>query len=76
MNYTILSIKQSELLEKLIVKYGQIQTSRDIIEEAKDNWDHQQAKNLITKMVKNGWFMRIKMVLCHFGFKIAIFVAV
>ena len=60
MNYTILSIKQSELLEKLIVKYGQIVTSRDIIEEAKDNWDHQQAKNLITKMVKNGWFMRIK----------------
>lgn len=60
MNYTILSIKQSELLEKLIVKYGQIATSRDIIDEAKGNLDYQQAKNLITKLVKNGWLIRIK----------------
>ena len=60
MNYTILSIKQSELLERLVVKHGQIVTFQDIFAEAKDDWDYQQAKNLITKLVKNGWLMRIK----------------
>lgn len=60
MNYTILSQKQSELLERLIVNKGQIVTSQDIFAEAKDNWDYQQTKNLITKLVKNGWLIRIK----------------
>ena len=60
MNYTILSMKQSELLERLLVKHGQIVTFQDIFAEAKDNWDYQQAKNLITKLVKNGWLIRIK----------------
>ena len=60
MNYTILSIKQSELLERLIVKYGQIVTSQDIFTEAKNNGNYQQVKNLITKLVKNGWLIRFK----------------
>lgn len=60
MNQTILSAKQSELLEKLIVKYGLIVTSVQIVEVAKDNWDYKQAKNLITKLVKDGWLIRIK----------------
>ncbi|MFH0739650.1 MAG: type IV toxin-antitoxin system AbiEi family antitoxin domain-containing protein [bacterium] len=60
MNYTILSTKQSELLEQLIVKHGQIITSQDIFSQAKESWDYQQTKNLITKLVKNGWLMRIK----------------
>lgn len=60
MNYTILSTKQSELLERLIVKHGQIVTSQDILSQAKDNWDYQQTKNLITKLVKNGWLVRVK----------------
>ncbi len=60
MNYTILSTKQSELWEGLIVKHGQIVTSQDIFSQAKENWDYQQAKNLITKLVKNGWLVRIK----------------
>lgn len=60
MNYTILSIKQSDLLERLIVKHGQIVTSKDILEQAKESWDYQQTKNLITKLVKNGWLCRIK----------------
>jgi len=60
MNYTILSTRQSELLEGLIVKHGQIITSQDIFSQAKENWDYQQTKNLITKLVKNGWLIRIK----------------
>lgn len=60
MKQTILSIKQSELLEKLIVKYGSIITSEQIFEVAKSNWDYKQAKNLITKLTKDGWLVRIK----------------
>jgi predicted transcriptional regulator of viral defense system len=60
MKQTVLSIKQSELLEDLIVKYGQIVTSDQIFSEAERIWDYKQAKNLVTKLVKNGWLIRIK----------------
>ncbi|MEK7680498.1 MAG: hypothetical protein AAB348_00390 [Patescibacteria group bacterium] len=60
MKQTILSAKQSELLENLIGKYGLIVTSDNIVEVAKNNWDYKQAKNLITKLNKNGWLIRIK----------------
>ncbi len=60
MKQTILSAKQSELLEDLIGKYGLIVTSKQIVEIAKSNWDYKQAKNLITKLTGNGWLIRIK----------------
>lgn len=60
MKQTILSAKQSHLLENLIVKYSQIVTFEQILNEAKDAWDYKQTKNLITKLVKNGWLIRIK----------------
>jgi len=60
MKQTILSAKQSELIENLIVKYDQIVTSGQIFKEAESSWDYKQAKNLITKLVKNGWLIRIK----------------
>jgi len=60
MKQSILSAKQSELLENLIVKYGQIVTFDQIIETAKNNWDYKQTKNLVTKLSKDGWFIRIK----------------
>ena len=60
MKQTILSVKQSELLENLIVKYGQIVTSGQILGQAEGFWDYKQAKNLVTKLVKNGWLIRIK----------------
>jgi len=60
MKQTILSSKQSELLENLIVKYGQIVTIDQVVSEAKSTWDYKQAKNLITKLTKNGWLIRIK----------------
>lgn len=60
MNYTILSTKQSELLEKLIVKHGQIVTTSYIFAEVQNQLGLQQTKNLITKLVKNGWLIRVK----------------
>lgn len=60
MKPTILSAKQSELLENLIVKYGQIVTSGQIFKEAERFWDYKQAKNMITRLVNNGWLIRIK----------------
>ena len=60
MKQTILSVKQSELLENLIVKHGQIITSGQIFTQAEVFWDYKQAKNLVTKLVRNGWLIRIK----------------
>lgn len=60
MNKTILSSKQSDLLEKLIEKYGLIVTSAQIIQTASGNWDYKQAKNVITKLTRDGWLIRIK----------------
>jgi hypothetical protein len=60
MKQTILAAKQSDLLENLIVKHGQIVTSGQIFKEAESYWDYKQAKNLVTKLVKNGWLIRIK----------------
>ena len=60
MKHTILSEKQSQILENLIVKYGQIVTSRQIYQEVVNLLGYQQTKNLITKLVQNGWLVRIK----------------
>lgn len=60
MKQTILSTKQSELLENLIIKHSQIVTFNQILSEAKNTWDYKQTKNLITKLVTNGWLIRIK----------------
>lgn len=60
MKQTILSEKQSEVLENLIAKYGQIVTSSQIYQELKNTFDYQQTKNLVSKLVKNGWLVRIK----------------
>lgn len=60
MKYTILSEKEANLLENIIVQYGRIITSQQILQVAKDYWDGKQAKNIITKLRKNGWLIRIK----------------
>lgn len=59
MKQTVLTTNQSELLENLIARYGQIVTIDQIYNETK-NRDLQQTKNLVVKMVRNGWFIRIK----------------
>ncbi len=60
MKKTILATKDAELLEKLIVKYGKVVTSKQIEAEAKSTWDYQQVHNRIQQLVKNGWLIRVK----------------
>jgi len=60
MKQTILSVKQSDLLENLVVKYGQIVTSAQIHAEAGKYFDYKHTKNLVVKLVENGWLIRIK----------------
>jgi len=60
MKQTILSTKQSELLESLIVAHGRIVTSSQIYDKAKDVWSQQQTKKVIGKLAENGWLIRIK----------------
>lgn len=60
MKQTILTTKQSELLENLIATYGHIVTSEQIYSKASVSWDLKQAKNVITKLTKDGWLIRLK----------------
>jgi len=57
---TILSEKESFLLENLIVKYGLFVNFDQIQAELKQDYSRQQARNLVAKMSKNGWLVRIK----------------
>jgi len=60
MKNTTLAVKDGELLERLIAKYGKVATAKQIEAEAKDTWDYQQMHNRIQQLVKNGWLVRIK----------------
>ena len=60
MKNTTLAVKDGELLEMLIAKYGKVATIKQIEAEAKDMWDYQQTHNRIQQLVKNGWLIRIK----------------
>lgn len=60
MKQTILSTKQSELLESLIVAHGRIVTSDQIYDKTKDVWSQQQTKKVIVKLAENGWLIRLK----------------
>ncbi len=56
----MISTKSSELLENLIIKYGQIITAQHIFSEASAFTNHKQTQYLITTLVKQGWLVRIK----------------
>lgn len=60
MKQTILTTKQSELIEDLISAYGHVVTSEEIYDKASVSWDQKQAKNVITKLTKDGWLIRLK----------------
>lgn len=60
MKQTILSTQQGALLEDLIVKYGQIVTSEQIYAQGKEVWNQQVAKNVVTRLTRNGWLIRVK----------------
>lgn len=55
---TILSAKERDLLESLLASYGSIVTFEQIFNEL--NIGRQATRNLIAKLVDNGWLVRIK----------------
>ena len=57
---TILSQKESELLENLIAKVGLFVNFEQIVEELSSLMSRQQSRNLVSKLVRNGWLVRIK----------------
>lgn len=60
MKYTTLSSKGTELLENLIVKHGQIVTTRQIFAAAETFLNPKQTEYAISILRKNGWLMPIK----------------
>jgi predicted transcriptional regulator of viral defense system len=57
---TILSQKESELLENLIAKNGLFITFEQVVEKLSPLMSRQAIRNLVSKLVKNGWLVRIK----------------
>jgi predicted transcriptional regulator of viral defense system len=57
---TILSQKESELLENLIAKVGLFVTFEQVVEELNASMSRQEIRNLVSKLVGNGWLVRIK----------------
>ncbi len=60
MKNTLISTTNSEILENLILKYGQIVTSQQIFAEENALFNHKQAQYFIATLVAHGWLMRIK----------------
>lgn len=57
---TILSEKESNLMEDLILEYGVIVDFEQIFHELRDKLSRQEARNLVSKLAENGWLVRIK----------------
>lgn len=57
---TILSEKELNLVENLISKYGVIVDFEQVYSQLKDNLGRQETRNLVSKLVRNGWLVRIK----------------
>jgi len=58
-NSTILTEKESSLLENLILKYGFFVDFDQIVAEL-GGYSRQRVRKLVAKMSKNGWLIRIK----------------
>lgn len=59
-NRTILSNTESSLLETLLAKYGEVVDFDKIFLELKKTKSRQEIRNLVSKLSKNGWLVRIK----------------
>jgi predicted transcriptional regulator of viral defense system len=57
---TTLSAKELELIEKLIIEYGNVVDFNMIHRKISKNYNKQQTKNFISNLVKKGWLVRIK----------------
>jgi len=57
---TILSEREYNLIEEIIAQFSVIVTFEQIFSILKKRMSRQAARNLINKLVKNGWLVRIK----------------
>lgn len=57
---TILSEKDSELIEETILKFGSIVSSKDLLSVFEKKYSKASAHNRIQRLHKLGWFLRIK----------------
>lgn len=57
---TILSEKELNLVENLIAEYGVIVAFEQIFSQVKNTLGRQGTRNLISKLVKNGWLVRLE----------------
>lgn len=57
---TILSQKEAELLENLIANKGLFVSFEQIVAELDSSLSRQEIRNLVSKLVRNGWLVRIK----------------
>lgn len=57
---TILSKKDAFLLEKAILKYGQIATFGNLKEVFKEEYSEAEVKNRLSLLTKIGWLVRVK----------------
>lgn len=57
---TILSEKEFNLVENLISEYGVIVDFEQIFGQLKDKLGRQETRNLVSKLVENGWLVRVK----------------
>lgn len=60
MKNTILSERESILLEKIIIQYGLIVSFEQIVELFPETKDRQSIRKLVSKFTQNGWLVRIK----------------
>lgn len=58
--HTILSERELELLENLIARYGNIASFENFSAETKVFLSKQEAYNLVSKLIRNGWLIPIK----------------
>ena len=57
---TILSEKDSQIIEEIILKFGRIVRSKDLLSIFEKKYSKAGAHNRIQKLHKFGWFLRIK----------------
>jgi predicted transcriptional regulator of viral defense system len=60
MKNTILSEKDSKLIEKAIIKYGRILNISELLDVFGELYTDNSAHNRINQLTKVGWFLRIK----------------
>lgn len=60
MKHTILSERELRLIEGLIGKYGIIVSFAQVYDQLKDSLSKQETRNLVAKLFRNDWLIRIK----------------